>query len=240
MRALRVLAGAGLGLLLLLLLWTAGILRPPGGLVRRLAAWSAGVPGPAGEAEVEEIPCPPLKRLRLFVVCSDGCEGVWRIVGVRGLRPENLANLNRVPPEPMEETRSRINAAVAREGLRLDAEGARQMIGCYMRLDGLQPDLVLEESDEAAVEQARGDEEAMRLIAEGLDDPGAVGRVTVEETGEGFVARFLYWQTALADRPVLELEYRLARDGQIRSVQARARPSKDGTVSGNTPGTPPP
>ena len=231
MRGLRVLAGAVLGLLLLWLLWTAGFLPPPEGLVRRLVAWSAGVQDPAAGAEVEEILCPPLRRLRLFVVCTDGCDGVWRIVGVRGLRPENLANLNRTPPEPMEDSRRRINEAVAREGLRLDAQGARQMIGCYMLLDGLQPDLVLEPADVEAVEQARGDEEAMRRIAEGLEDPGASERIPVEEAGEEFVARFLYWQTARADRPVLQFEYRLARDGRIRTVQARVHPAGPRTGS---------
>jgi hypothetical protein len=232
-------AGAGLGLLLLLLLWTAGVVPPPEALASRVAAISAVFPGPAGDAEVQRIPCPPLRRLRLYVVCTDGCEGVWRIVAVRGLRPENLANLNRTPPEPAEESRGRISAAVEREGLRLDAAGAREMIGCYLRLDGLHPDLVLEESDHRSLEEARGDDEAMRRVAEGLEDPGAIARVPVEETPEGFAARFLYWQTARADRPVLEIEYRLARDGQVLSVRARALSPGDGTASGSTPGTPP-
>ena len=65
------------------------------------------------------------------------------IVGVRGLLPKNLANLGRVPAQPAEESRSRINAAVAAEGLHLDGDAAREMIGCYLRLEGFLPELVL-------------------------------------------------------------------------------------------------
>jgi hypothetical protein len=238
-KALRVLGGACLGLLVIALLWAAGALRPPEGITRRLAAYSAVFPGPVARARVERIPCPPLERLRLYVVCTDDCEGVWRIVGVRGLGPRNLVDLGRVPPEPTETTRERINAEIAAEGLRLDLAGAREMIGCYLRLDGLHPELVLEPADREAVEGARGDEEAMRRVAEGLDEPGAVGRIPVEEVADGFTASLLYWHTARDDRPVLEIEYRLRRDGRVESVRARPLTPVDGTASGSTPGTPP-
>ncbi len=241
MRVLRVTSGALLAVLVLLLLWAGRLLEPPEAVSRLSAIISAVYPGPTGAAVAERITCPPLRRLRLYAVCTEGCEGVWRIVGVRGLQATNLQNLNRLPPEAPEDVRRGFNAWIAREGLRLDAQGARQMIGCYMRLDALPPELILREADAVAVERARASgEEAMAALAESLDEPGALDRVAIEEGRDAFTARFLYWSTAEAGRPVLETVWRLARDGRLLSVEIRPRPAiTDGTASGSTPGTPP-
>ncbi|HKN47674.1 MAG TPA: hypothetical protein VJ144_06860, partial [Candidatus Polarisedimenticolia bacterium] len=215
MRLARVLLGALLAGSVLVTLWATGFADPPEAVSRRLALFSAVYPGALRKAVVERIPCAPLRRLRLYVVCTGGCEDVWRIVAVRGLMAENLQSLNRVPPEPPEEIRARIDAAVGRERLRLDVGGARELIGCYMRLDGRHPELVLLEPDREAVEAARGNEEALAAVAEALDEPAALSRVEVREIADGFASRFLYWDTAAPGRPVLELTWRLARDGRV-------------------------
>jgi hypothetical protein len=241
MRILRVLSGALVGALGLVALWASSVLDPPESVSRFLAVISAVYPAPIGSAVVERIPCPPLRRLRLYGVCTGGCEEIWRIVGVRGLEAVNLENLNRQPAESQEDVRRVTNALVRQEGLRLDEEGARQMIGCYMRLDALRPELVLSEEGAAAVERARAiGEEAMAKLAATLpasDEPAGVA-VTVEP--DGFTARFLYWSTAEAGRPVLETVWRLERDGRLRSVQASPRPAfTDDNGPGSTPGTSP-
>ncbi len=239
MRLARILLGAVLAGSALVILWAAGIADPPEAVSRRLAIFSAVYPGPLGKAVAERIPCAPLRRLRLYVVCTEGCEGVWRIVAVRGLAAENLQSLNRVPPEPPEEIRARISAAVGREGLRLDVGGARELIGCYMRLDGMHPELVLLEPDWQAVEAARGNEEALAAVAEALDEPSALSRVEVRETADGFASHILYWDAASPGRPVLELTWRLARDGRVLFFEAGPAPVRGGNGGGSIPGTPP-
>jgi len=240
MRILRLVAGALLGVVAVALLWGLGIVQPPESVSRRIAVFAAAYPGHVAAAEAERISCPPLARLRFYVVCTEGCEGVWRIVGVRGLDAENLANLNRLPPESSDEVRLRTNEAIARERLRLDAEGARQMIGCYLRLEGLRPELLLREADREAVERARASgEEAMASVAEALDDPEALARVAVAPAADGFAARACYWDTEREGRPVLDLAWTLARDGRILAFEAREAPVRGGTASGNSPGTPP-
>jgi len=219
--AARLLLGVLLGAVLVGSVWFGGWVEPPEPLARRVAAWAAVYPGPVGEAEVEPIPCPPLERVRLYVVCTGGCEKVWRIVLVKGLQATLLANLGRIPAEDLATTRKRINAAVGREALRLDPEGARAMVGCYLRLEGFEPGLVLPEGGLAAVEAARASgEEAMRAYAVGLEDEGAVARIPVEQTAEGFESAMLYWDTFREGRPVLRLTVRLARDGQVRAMTA--------------------
>ncbi len=221
MRLRGVLAGAGLGSLLVSILWLTGTVQPPEALTRKVAAFSAVFPGPLGMAEVGRIPCPPLQRLRLYVVCTQGCEDVWRIVGVRGLWPENYANLGRLPPEPAGEARRRFNLAVAREGLRLDPDEAREMVGCYLRLDGLHPGLVLGDADLPAVDNARHSEEKMRALAESLYSPENLSKITLAEIETGFEARFLYWDTTRPGRPVVEFDLKLARDGRLITLRQR-------------------
>jgi len=217
----RLLAGVLLGAVLVGSAWFGGWIEPPEPLARRVAAWAGVYPGPVGEAEVEPIPCSPLERVRLYVVCTRGCEDVWRVILVKGLQATLLANLGRIPAEDLATTRRRINAAVGREALRLDLEGARAMVGCYLRLDGLEPGLVLPEGGLAAVEAARAEgEEAMRAYAIGLADDGAVARIPIEATPEGFESVLLYWDTFRDGHPVLRIRMRLARDGQVREMRA--------------------
>jgi hypothetical protein len=213
-------AGAILALLAAVLLWGTGLAAPPEGLTRRIAAMSAMDPGSSGEADVERIPCPPLERLRLYVVCTQGCAETWMIVGVRGLLPENLANLGRVPAQPVEESRRRINAAVAAEGLRLDVDGAREMVACYLRLEGFLPQLVLTPAALVALEATDGNEEDVLRVGDSLDTPDAVTRIDPEKTLDGFTARLLYWDAARPGRPVLDLEFNLNQDGVLRSLIA--------------------
>jgi hypothetical protein len=242
-RIARVAAGALLAGALLALVWAAGIVEPPEGMSRRLAAFSAAYPGPTSSAVVERIPCPPLRRLRLYVVCTDDCEGVWRIVGVRGLVAENLVDLNRRPAEPQEETRARLNASIAREDLRLGVAGAREMIGCHLRLAGLHPELALSPAERDAVERARGSEEEMAAIAEGMDVRRGTENLSVAEIEGGFESRFPYWDTASPGHPILEARVRIGIDGRLVALEARAAPPgappTGGTASGSTPGTPP-
>lgn len=214
-------AGALLALMAVALLWGTGLAGPPESLSRTIAALSALYPESIRGADVDRIPCPPLRRLRLYVVCTAGCGEAWVIVGVRGLWPGNLANLGRVPPQPVEESRSRINAAVAAEGLRLDRDSAREMIGCYLRLEGLLPELVLTPAALVALEAVLGDEEKMGRLAEDLDSPDALSRIDPEESGDGFRARLFYWDTARPGRPVLEVDFFLEENGVLRSLDAR-------------------
>lgn len=217
----RILLGVLLGAVLVFAAWFGGWVEPPETLARRVAAWSAVYSGPVGEAEVEAIDCPPLARVRLYLVCTLGCQGVWRIVLVKGLRPTLLANLGRIPAEDAAATRRRINAAVGREALRLDADGAREMVACYLRLEGLTPGLVLPEGGLEAVEAARADgEEAMRSYALGLADERAAARIPIQPTAEGFESTLLYWDTFREGHPVVRLRFRLARDGQVRAMIA--------------------
>jgi len=222
----RLLAGVVLGLLLLGGLWYGGWVLPPEGLSRRVALLHAAFPGALREAEVSQIDCPPLRRLRLYVVCTRGCEGLWRLVLVKGLRATTLANLAGTPPEPSSISRQRMNAAVGREALRLDSMQAREMIACYLRLDGLHPELVLPEGGLEAVEEARRQgEAAMRRLEESLDEQAASRRIKIEEVPQGYEADVLYWDTWREGWPVLRLRLDLARDGQLRGARAWLMPA---------------
>jgi len=231
-------AGAALALLGVGILWAAALIDPPEGVSRALAVFSAVYPAPIRGAEVERIPCRALRHLRLYVVCSEHCENVWVIVGVRGLWPENLANLGRIPPQPVEESRARISDAVERDGLSLDRDGAREMMACYLRIEGRLPGLVLTPLDAIAVEQARDSEEEMRRLADGLDSSDAASRIDPEESEDGFRARLLYWDTALPGRPVLEIALELQRNGVLRAIDV-TEPVTAGSAPGSTPGNPP-
>jgi hypothetical protein len=218
---LGVVTGALLALLVLVGLSGVGVLPAPEGLTRWIAALYAVFPGPVGKAEVARIPCAPLRRLRLYVVCLGGCEEVWRIVGVRGLRATALVSLNRVPAEPVESVRERLNEAIGKERLRLDDAGALEMLGCYLGIAGMRPDLILMEREFQDVQDARGDEVALAALAARLEDPEALSRVTVRQDGDGFSARLVYWDTARIGRPILEIDIRLAADGRLREVASR-------------------
>jgi len=235
-RWIAVLAGALLALLAVVILWGSGLVEPPERVTWTIAALSALYPQSIRNAGIDRIPCPPLRRLRLYVVCTSGCEDTWVIVGVRGLRPDNLANPGRIPPQPVEESRRRIAEAVAAEGLSLDRQGAREMIGCYLRIEGLPPELVLSPADLVALEAVRGNEDEMRRLAEGLDAPDALSRIDPEETGDGFQAHLFYWDTTRPGRPVLEMDFTLGKNGVVRSLDARES-LRGGSVSGSTPGT---
>ncbi len=205
---------------------------PPESLARRLAAFAAVYPGPVSEAQVERIECPPLRRLRFYVVCTQECEAVWRLVLVKGLRPTLLANLGRTPPEQLSITRHRINAAIGREALRLDAADAQEMVACYLRLEGLHPELVLTEAELAPVSEARAEgEDAMRRMTESLDDPLAARRIHVEASPEGYLSDLLYWDTWRTGAPVLRMRIGLAPSGQLRLFQV-TQPAERGPGEG--------
>jgi hypothetical protein len=253
MRIVRLLAGILLGLAVVTVTWYEDWVRPPEAVARRVAAFAATYPGPVGEAALDPIECPPLPRLRVYLVCTESCNGVRRLIAVKGLQADLLANLNRTPPESLETTRHRINAVIGREGVRLDVDGAREMIGFFLRLEGLRPQLLLPTGGAEDVEAARAaGDDAMQRLAESLDTPGAMSRVHVEESREGFGAEMLYWDTWRAGRPVLRLRVRVARDGQLRelsAMQPAPRPvpaptggpdgDRDGAAGGSTDaGTP--
>ncbi len=236
---LRVAVGILLGGGLLLLFWIAGIVEPPEALSRALAILAATYPGPGGRATGERIACPPLPRLRLYVVCTDDCEGVWRIVGVRGLAATNLVNLNKLPPDSPETLRRAANEAIAAEGLHLDERGARGLIGCYLRLAGLHPERVLGDGDRDRLEQARANLATLTAFAENLGEVGGVERIPIRETPVGVTSRFDYWDTASAGAPIVTMTWRLRHDGTIDLYRASPPPLTDDSESGNTPGKPP-
>ncbi len=238
MRILRVALGALIAAVIAFLVWFTGVLQPPEGLRRRVVAFVAIYPGPVSEALVDRVICPPLRGRHLYVVCTEDCEGQWRLLGVTGLRVETLRNFNRVPPEDESEVWSRLNRFIAREELEIDTASAPSMIGCHMRVAGLYPELIVTESDVREIEEARPSEEKMRRIAEGLRDPPPEA-MTIRREGRDLAAGFLYWDTSRAGRPILEVTYRLSRDGRLLDVRARERLSRDDTAFGNTPDIPP-
>lgn len=221
MRVVRVLFGALLGSLLLGILWFGAILQPPEELSRRAAIWAAGGAGEGGPAIAERIPCPVLRRLRFYVVCRDGCETIWRIVGIRGLQPRILADLGRVPPEPPGAARRRINAEVAREGLTLLKEDAREMFGCYLRMDGLDPGLILPPGGRAGVASARGSDQAMLDLESRLRIQAALSRLPVSQSEGEFETRFEYLDTTSPGWPVVGIMLRIAADGRLLGVERR-------------------
>ena len=238
MRIGRLVLGMAFGLLVVGALWYGGWILPPEGLSRRVALLHAVFPGSPSAAQVKAIECPPLGRLRLYAVCTRDCDEVWRIVLVKGLRAHTLASFGSASPVRSASTRHRLNAAVGREALRLDAEGARELLGCYLRIDGLHPELVLPDGgSEAVAEARRKGEEAMQRLADNFEQEGATRRIRVEETTQGFEAEMLYWDTWRAGRPVLMMRVKLARDGQVREVRTWPLPSPArGTPEEDQPG----
>lgn len=219
MSLVRVLFGAVLGMLLLGILWFAAILQPPEPLSRGVAVWAATGSADGGQPVIERIPCPVMQKLRFYVVCTDDCETIWRIVGVWGLQPRVLVDLGRIPPEQPGVARRRINTAVGREALTLNHEEGREMIGCYMRLDGLDPSLILPAGGWASVEAARGSDNAMLDLERQLGHPEALSRLDISESTGVYETRFEYWDTALPERPVLELNVRIGQDGRLLGVE---------------------
>ena len=217
----RLIAGLFLGVCLVIAVWASGLVLPPESLARRVAAFSAVYPGPVGEAEVDRIDCPPMPRVRFYLVCTADCTRVRRLMAVRGLAATLLANLNRTPPEDLKVTRGRINAVIAGERLRLDRDGAREMIGCYMRIEGLDPARVLSEGGLQDVNEARSaGEAAVRRLADSLDDTDTLARIEIEDAPDGFRAGFLYWETARAGDPVLRISLEMSGDGVLRAMRA--------------------
>jgi hypothetical protein len=228
----RLFLGLVLGAVLVFSAWFGGWVEPPEPLARRLAILAAVYPGSSAGAEAQRIDCAPLARLRLYVVCTGGCDDVWRIVLVKGLQTTVLANPGRVPPEDPGTRRRRINEAIAREALLFDGDGARAMAVCHMRLEGLEPKLVLPPGGIERVEAERaGGEEALRTYAWSLDEPNFERRIPIEATADGFEATMPYWDTFQPGHPVLFLRMRLAPDGRIRSLEGvrKARPEGGGT-----------
>jgi hypothetical protein len=222
MRWLRLLTGILLGAMLIACFWFRGWLTPPESLQRRVALWTTLYPLPTEGAAIELIPCEPLPRVRFYTLCTEDCEGVWRIVAVKGLQTLQLANLARIPPESVSATRRRINDVVQAERIRPDEDQMRQLIVFYLRLEGLAPELLLDEADRLAVEETReqgGD--AMSDLAERVAAGDPLARIPVERTEEGMEARLLYWDTNRAGWPVLELRFRLAANGEVRDVKVR-------------------
>jgi hypothetical protein len=220
-RIWRLLAGLFLGACLVLGVWASGLVLPPESVARRVAAWSAVYPGPVGEAEIDRIECAPMERVRIYLVCTADCTGVRRLVAVRGLVATLLANLNRTPSEDLKVTRGRINAVIAAQRLRLDGDGAREMIGCYMRIEGLDPALLLSEGGLEDVNAARaGGEAAVRRLSDTLNDPHTLDRIQIDDAPGGFRAGFLYWDTSRSGDPVLRVTIEMTRAGELRAMRA--------------------
>jgi hypothetical protein len=214
--------------------------QPPQALQRRLAAFEAVYPGPVGEAKVIPIPCPLLKRVRFYQVCTAECRDVSRLVAVKGLRTWFLVNLSRIPSESLAITRGRINHVVGREGLHLDEAGVRRMSEFYLRLEGLFPELVVSQGEAEQIDATRdaGYEALGNLMDRITDDADATGandadrggveRIDVDRRPDGFEATMLYWDTSRAEAPLMRLRLRLAPDGQVRDLRGVILSQPDG------------
>jgi hypothetical protein len=106
------------------------------------------------------------------------------------------------------------------------------MVACFLRFEGLHPELVLTEPELALVSEARDEgEDAMRRLAESLDDPLAARRIPVEATSEGYLSDLLYWDTWRTGAPVLRMRIGLAPGGQLRLFQV-TQPAEPGPTEG--------
>jgi hypothetical protein len=221
-RWIRLFTGVLLGSMLLACFWFMGWLTPPEALQRRVALWATLYPLPTEGAAIELIPCEPLPRVRFYTLCTENCDGVWRIVAVKGLQTVQLANMARIPSESLLETRRRINEVVRAERIRPDEDAMRRLIVFYLRVEGLLPDLLLDEADRLAVEETRPQgSDAMRDLAERVAAGDPLARIPVERTEEGMDAHLFYWDTNRTGWPVLELRFKLAADGEVRDVRVR-------------------
>jgi hypothetical protein len=155
------------------------------------------------------------------VVCTGGCETISRVVLVRGLSATLLIDEARLPPESESASRQRINTVMRAQKLRLDLEGARQMIGCYLRLEGLSLDLVLPPDGVEAVEAARAEgAPALDALVDRLGQQESIARIDVRDAGDGFEGSMLYWDTSREGNPILTLTITLAPNGEVRAVSA--------------------
>ena len=218
---LRFLFGAILGGAVMAALWTFGWVQAPESVLRRVVIFSTLYPAPRDDVTMQRIPCPPLEPARLYLVCTRGCDGIARVVLVRALEASLLLDQGRVPPESTSVARQRINAVMRRQDLRLDRDGARRMIACYLRLEGLAPDLVLPPGGAEAVEAARAEgPEALEALYDRLVDPDAAARIEVRDAGGLYEGSMLYWDTSRDGNPILRLTIQLAPDGEVRAVSA--------------------
>jgi hypothetical protein len=222
MRWVRLFTGILLGGMLLALFWFEGWLTPPESLQRRVALWATLYPLPTEGADIDLIPCEPLPRVRFYVLCTENCDGIWRIVAMKGLQLIPLANPARIPPESVLATRKRINEVVGGERIRPDDDEARRLIVFYLRLEGLAPGRLLDEADRLAVEETRPQgEDALHDLADRIAEGDPLARIPIERTAEGMDVKVFYWETSRAGWPVLELRFRLAANGEVREVRAR-------------------
>jgi hypothetical protein len=240
-RWIRLVFGIVLGAMLLGCFWFAGWITPPESLQRRAALWATLYPPPEEPAEIDPIPCAPLTRARFYVICTEGCDGIWRIVAVHGLETTQIANLARTPPESVIATRRRINEVVRAERLRPDDDEARALIDLYLRLEGLVPARLLDEADRLAVEETRPKgEEALHDLADAIAEGNPLARIPIERTAEGMESTLLYWHTARAGWPVLEMRFNLAANGEVREVRVRSLSSSPVEKEDAGEGTAPP
>ena len=219
---LRLAFGAILGGVVVFTAWVFGWVEPPESVLRRAVIFGTIYPAPREDATLLPIECPPLHPARLFVVCTRDCEAIWRVVLVRGLGTTLLIDQGRLPPESESVTRQRINAVIRAQHLSLDVASAREMIGCYLRLEGFAPELVLPPDGVSAVEAAReGGREALVALVGRLEASATLERIEVRDAGDGFEGSMLYWDTAGEGDPILSLSIRLGRNGEIRAVASR-------------------
>lgn len=222
MRLIRLLAGLLLGALFVGGSWYAGWVTPPESVARRVGLWAMLYPASTDGAAIEPIPCAPLRRLRFYVVCTDGCEGVWRIFAMKGLRTFPLVNFLRTPPESVPATRRRINDLVTRERTSVTDDQARQMVEFYLLLDGLTSARLLTEADRLAVEETRPEgEEALKALADTIALGDASARIPIDRDDRGIVSTLLYWDTSRRGWPVLEMRFRLGGYGEVRDLKVR-------------------
>lgn len=222
MKALRLLAGLLIGAAIVAVAFWNAWLMPPESLARRVGLLTTLYPASTKGAVIEAIPCAPLPRLRFYVVCTEDCQGVWRIFAVKGLATIQLANLTRIPPESVLATRRRINEVIRSERVIMDDEKARQMVEFYLRVDGLAPERLLSEADRLAVDQTRAEgEEALKALAATLAEGDTAARIPIDRDDTGIIAAVLYWDTSRRGWPVLEMQFRLGGFGEVRDLRVR-------------------
>jgi len=227
-RIARLLAGLLLGGMLVGIAWFAGWITPPESLARRVALWATLYPASTAGGVIEPIPCEPLPRVRFYVVCTEECEGVWRIAAVKGLRTIQLANLARTPPESVPVTRRRINTIVRGERVLVTDDQARRMVEFYLRLEGLAPARLLDEADRGAVEETRTEgEEALQALAARIAEGDPLERIPIERDGGGLRSTLLYWDTARRGWPVVEMSFRMGGFGDVLDVRVRQLSSSE-------------
>lgn len=218
---LRLALGGLLGAVVVAGAWAFGWVDAPESVVRRVVIFSTLYPVPRDDVSLRAIECPPLRPARLFVVCTQGCDAISRIVLLRGLQATLLVDQGRLPPESESVARQRINTVIRAQHLTLDLASAREMIACYLRMEGYSPDLVLPPDGESAVEAAReAGPGALDALVDRLEASRTLERIEVRAAGDGFEGTMLYWDTAGQGNPILRLGIRLGRNGEVRAVSS--------------------